>query len=136
MGRAWTLARTGGSNSYWRHYLVNGTTAGIEEIQFNPKYHNTTVELQELQHSWFCTLFQGIFVTKLTANGAAINVLQPGDKILMVNGIDFTHMEHNAAVNLLKQQPPQVNLTIERVLPTDVWCVTYITSDNYLWLTY
>ena len=63
---------------------------------------------------------QGIFVTKLTANGAATNILQPGDKLLTVNGIDFTHMEHNAAVTLLKQQPAYVNITIERTLPTDV----------------
>mgnify|MGYP001801690359 FL=1 len=64
---------------------------------------------------------QGIFVTKLHANGAATNILLPGDKILSVNGQDFTHMEHNAAVASLKQQPTRVAMVIERMIrPTDV----------------
>ena len=64
---------------------------------------------------------QGIFVTKLHANGAATNILHPGDKILSVNGQDFTHMEHNSAVASLKQQPTRVAMVIERMLkPTDV----------------
>lgn len=59
-------------------------------------------------------------MTKLHTNGAATNILQPGDKILSVNGQDFTHMEHNSAVNILKQQPTRVDMVIERMLPTDV----------------
>lgn len=62
-------------------------------------------------------MLQGIYVTKLHANGAATGILQPGDKILTVNGTDFTHLEHNTAVNMLKRQPTQVNMTIERAPP-------------------
>jgi len=49
-------------------------------------------------------------------------VLSPGDKILAVNGVDFNRMEHNTAVNILKQQPAHVEMVIERTthLPTDV----------------
>ncbi|XP_051986013.1 leucine-rich repeat-containing protein 7-like isoform X10 [Xyrauchen texanus] len=56
----------------------------------------------------------GIFVTRVQPDGPAANVLQPGDKILKVNGHSFLHMEHETAVSLLKNFPKTVDLVILR----------------------
>uniref|UniRef100_T2M791 Leucine-rich repeat-containing protein 7 n=1 Tax=Hydra vulgaris TaxID=6087 RepID=T2M791_HYDVU len=44
----------------------------------------------------------GIFITKILSDGPAASLLQPGDKVLEVNDIDFTNIHHNDAVDVLK----------------------------------
>jgi C-terminal processing protease CtpA/Prc len=56
----------------------------------------------------------GIFVTKVHPNGPASGCLQPGDKILEVDGTDFTKVEHDQAVGILKQTGSSVNMMISR----------------------
>ncbi|XP_052775673.1 leucine-rich repeat-containing protein 7-like isoform X2 [Mya arenaria] len=56
----------------------------------------------------------GIFVTKVQPGGPASTYLQRGDKLLEVNGTDFTEIEHNKAVNLLKTTGSTVALYVER----------------------
>lgn len=56
----------------------------------------------------------GIFVTKVHPNGPASGCLQPGDKILEVDGTDFTKVEHDQAVGILKQTGSTVNMMISR----------------------
>ncbi|XP_043555281.1 leucine-rich repeat-containing protein 7 isoform X7 [Chiloscyllium plagiosum] len=60
----------------------------------------------------------GIFVTRVQPDGPASNLLQPGDKILKANGHNFTHMEHEKAVSLLKSFQNTVDLIIQREIPT------------------
>ncbi|XP_069694249.1 erbin [Periplaneta americana] len=57
---------------------------------------------------------EGIYVTKVHPNGPASSCLQPGDKILEVDGIDFTKIEHDQAVGILKQTGNIVNMMISR----------------------
>ncbi|MEE6494819.1 hypothetical protein FKM82_001874 [Ascaphus truei] len=59
---------------------------------------------------------KGIFVTRVQPDGPASSVLQPGDKILKVNGHSFVHMEHEKAVSLLKSFQNTVDLVIQREL--------------------
>ncbi len=61
-------------------------------------------------HSIF---LQGIFVTKIAPSGPADGTLYPGDKILEVNGRDFSNMTHDDAVKLLRNSNP-VSLVVER----------------------
>ncbi|XP_071952907.1 uncharacterized protein [Antedon mediterranea] len=49
---------------------------------------------------------QGIFVTKVQAGGAAEMCLQPGDKIIDVNGVDFVNITHENAVKTLRTSNP------------------------------
>lgn len=56
----------------------------------------------------------GIFVTKVLQEGPAATVLQPGDKILQVNHIDFRSIDHTQAVNIMKTSST-VELLIERI---------------------
>ncbi|KAK7793995.1 hypothetical protein R5R35_003958 [Gryllus longicercus] len=55
-----------------------------------------------------------IFVTKVHPNGPASKVIMPGDKILEVDGIDFTKLEHDEAVSVLMQTGNIVNMMISR----------------------
>ncbi|XP_077982023.1 uncharacterized protein LOC144437030 [Glandiceps talaboti] len=55
----------------------------------------------------------GIFVTKIQPEGPAAGLIFPGDKILEVNGIDFTDVAHQEAVAILKTSNP-VALLINR----------------------
>lgn len=73
-----------------------------------------------LQGNPYRPLDEGIFVTKVSSEGAAADLLMPGDKILSVDGRDLTHMEHSEAVSLLKRSEHRVILNIERVLPAHV----------------
>ncbi|XP_023717190.1 erbin isoform X2 [Cryptotermes secundus] len=57
---------------------------------------------------------EGIFVTKVHPNGPASSCLLPGDKILEVDGTDFTKVEHDQAVGILKQTGSIVNMMISR----------------------
>ncbi|XP_070194314.1 leucine-rich repeat-containing protein 7-like isoform X2 [Littorina saxatilis] len=57
---------------------------------------------------------QGIFVTKVQPGGPAATVIQPGDKILQVNHIDFRTIDHSQAVNVMKTATT-VELLVERV---------------------
>ncbi|XP_050403943.2 erbin isoform X1 [Patella vulgata] len=56
----------------------------------------------------------GIFVTKVQSNGPAKHTLRRGDKILKVNGTDFTSIDHNRAVSYLKNNTT-VCLLVERI---------------------
>ncbi|XP_069126655.1 erbin-like isoform X4 [Argopecten irradians] len=57
---------------------------------------------------------KGIFVTKVQSEGPAAMSLSPGDKILEVNGHDFTKIHHDDAVSIIKQCS-SVSMNIERV---------------------
>ncbi|KAL4237050.1 Leucine-rich repeat-containing protein [Mactra antiquata] len=57
----------------------------------------------------------GIFVTKVQQNGPAASCLRPGDKLLEVNGIDFTNIQHTQAVGVLKSTEGCVQLCVERM---------------------
>jgi len=57
----------------------------------------------------------GIFITKILPNGPACDILQPGDKLLEVNGTNFTNILHESAVNILKCND-KVDLLISRRL--------------------
>ncbi|XP_046405155.1 erbin-like isoform X2 [Ischnura elegans] len=56
----------------------------------------------------------GIFITKVHPNGPASGSLLPGDKILEVDGIDFTKLEHDQAVSILTQTGNVVQMMISR----------------------
>ncbi|KAG8230213.1 hypothetical protein J437_LFUL009275 [Ladona fulva] len=56
----------------------------------------------------------GIYITKIHPNGPASAALQPGDKILEVDGIDFTKLEHDQAVSILTQTGSIVHMMISR----------------------
>lgn len=60
----------------------------------------------------------GIFVTRVIEDGPASNYLQPGDKILEVNGHDFRRVQHQNAVNILKASQ-EVNLLVSRRINND-----------------
>lgn len=57
----------------------------------------------------------GIFVTKVLADSPASSLLQPGDKVLEVNGVDFKEIIHEDAVKILKASE-KVDLLISRRL--------------------
>ncbi|KAM6986179.1 erbin isoform 1-T1 [Aplochiton taeniatus] len=56
----------------------------------------------------------GIFVTRVQPEGPASKILQPGDKILQVNGYNFVNIDHGNAVALLKTFPNTVDMIIVR----------------------
>ncbi|KAM7392515.1 hypothetical protein PAMA_007568 [Pampus argenteus] len=56
----------------------------------------------------------GIFVTRVQPEGPASKILQPGDKILQVNGYSFVNIDHGNAVALLKTFPCTVDMIIVR----------------------
>ncbi|KAK9532336.1 hypothetical protein VZT92_009724 [Zoarces viviparus] len=56
----------------------------------------------------------GIFVTRVQPEGPASMILQPGDKILQVNGYSFVNIDHLHAVSLLKTFPNTVDMIIIR----------------------
>jgi hypothetical protein len=56
----------------------------------------------------------GIFVTKVHPEGPAANLLKPGDQIMKVNGEDYTNIEHEKAVAILKSCNKIANLLIKR----------------------
>eukprot|EP00111_Clytia_hemisphaerica_P010178 TCONS_00029743-protein len=55
----------------------------------------------------------GIFITRVIPDGPAADVLQPGDKLLEVNGNDFRCVQHETAVNVLKASQ-EVHLVVAR----------------------
>ncbi|KAK3089436.1 hypothetical protein FSP39_003580 [Pinctada imbricata] len=57
---------------------------------------------------------KGIFVTKVQEDGPAAVSLRPGDKILEVNGQDFSQVNHSEAVSAMKNSRT-VSLYIERI---------------------
>ncbi|XP_014609032.1 PREDICTED: protein lap1 isoform X1 [Polistes canadensis] len=56
----------------------------------------------------------GIIVTKVNPDGPAQGTLRPGDKILEVDGIDFTKSDHNNAVAVLRATGAVVSMMISR----------------------
>ncbi|KAL0965365.1 hypothetical protein UPYG_G00280310 [Umbra pygmaea] len=56
----------------------------------------------------------GIFVTRVQPEGPASKILQPGDKILQVNGYSFVNIDHGNAVAMLKTFPSTVDMIIVR----------------------
>uniref|UniRef100_A0A6Q2WWT7 PDZ domain-containing protein n=1 Tax=Esox lucius TaxID=8010 RepID=A0A6Q2WWT7_ESOLU len=56
----------------------------------------------------------GIFVTRVQPEGPASKIVQPGDKILQVNGYSFVNIDHGNAVALLKTFPSTVDMIIVR----------------------
>ncbi|XP_043283644.1 protein lap1 isoform X2 [Venturia canescens] len=56
----------------------------------------------------------GIIVTKVNPDGPAQGTLRPGDKILEVDGIDFTKSDHNTAVAVLRSTGAIVSMLISR----------------------
>ncbi|XP_062339935.1 erbin isoform X3 [Osmerus eperlanus] len=58
----------------------------------------------------------GIFVTRVQAEGPASKILQPGDKIIQANGYNFVNIDHGNAVSLLKTFPSTVDMIIIREL--------------------
>ncbi|XP_046426605.1 protein lap1 isoform X1 [Neodiprion fabricii] len=56
----------------------------------------------------------GIIVTKVNPDGPAQGTLRPGDKILEVDGVDFTKMDHDKAVSVLRATNPVVSMMISR----------------------
>ncbi|NWT06704.1 ERBIN protein, partial [Mionectes macconnelli] len=56
----------------------------------------------------------GIFVTRVQADGPASKLLQPGDKIIQANGYSFINIDHGQAVSLLKTFQNAVELIIVR----------------------
>lgn len=59
----------------------------------------------------------GIYITKVNPDGPASGLLFPEDKILEVDGIDFTKLEHDDAVKILKQTGNVVNMMVSRQQP-------------------
>ncbi|XP_076019693.1 erbin isoform X2 [Genypterus blacodes] len=59
----------------------------------------------------------GIFVTRVQPEGPASKILQPGDKIIQVNGYSFVNIDHGVAVSLLKTFPITVDMIIVREIP-------------------
>ncbi|XP_046985837.1 protein lap1 [Schistocerca americana] len=59
----------------------------------------------------------GIYITKVNPDGPASGLLFPEDKILEVDGIDFTKLEHDDAVRILKQTGNIVNMMVSRQQP-------------------
>ncbi|ESO86657.1 hypothetical protein LOTGIDRAFT_128758, partial [Lottia gigantea] len=57
---------------------------------------------------------KGIFISKVQSDGPAKHCLRRGDKILKMNSTDFTSIEHNQAVTLLKTTHT-VCLLVERI---------------------
>lgn len=57
-------------------------------------------------------LFQGIFVNSINSGGPASNVLKVGDKILEVDGVDFTDISESSAVNILQSSNNIISLMI------------------------
>ncbi|KFM58466.1 Leucine-rich repeat-containing protein 7, partial [Stegodyphus mimosarum] len=56
----------------------------------------------------------GIYVAHVLENGPASNLLRPGDKILQVDGNDFTQLDHNKAVAVLQESGTTVSLMVSR----------------------
>ncbi|XP_043481036.1 protein lap1 [Leptopilina heterotoma] len=56
----------------------------------------------------------GIVVTKVNPDGPAQGTLRPGDKILEVDGIDFTKSDHETAVAVLRATGAIVSMMISR----------------------
>ncbi|GIY16604.1 leucine-rich repeat-containing protein 7 [Caerostris darwini] len=56
----------------------------------------------------------GIYVAHVLDDGPANNLLKPGDKILQVDGKDFTQLDHNKAVAVLQESGATVSLMVSR----------------------
>nr|6Q0M_A Chain A, Erbin [Homo sapiens]6Q0M_B Chain B, Erbin [Homo sapiens] len=56
----------------------------------------------------------GIFVTRVSPEGPASKLLQPGDKIIQANGYSFINIELGQAISLLKTFQNTVELIIVR----------------------
>ncbi|XP_008544865.1 protein lap1 [Microplitis demolitor] len=56
----------------------------------------------------------GIIVTKVNPDGPAQGTLRPGDKILEVDGIDFSNSDHDRAVAILRSTGDVVTMLISR----------------------
>ena len=57
-----------------------------------------------------------VYITNIVPDGAAFHDgrLQVGDKLIEVNGQDFTNVNHARAVAIFKSKPDGVSLLVER----------------------
>lgn len=67
-----------------------------------------------LNLQFFFYYLQGIVVTKVNPDGPAQGTLRPGDKILEVDGVDFTKSDHETAVAVLRATGAIVSMMISR----------------------
>ena len=80
----------------------------------------------------------GIIVTKVNPDGPAQGTLRPGDKILEVDGIDFTKSDHNNAVAVLRATGAVVSMMISRhqwhpvKKRNDIFFLFSVTSDQFI----
>ncbi|KAG8156231.1 hypothetical protein JTE90_026243, partial [Oedothorax gibbosus] len=56
----------------------------------------------------------GIYVAHVLDEGPASSLLKPGDKILQVDGKDFTQLDHNKAVAALQEGGTTISLMVSR----------------------
>ncbi|XP_030635367.1 protein scribble homolog isoform X1 [Chanos chanos] len=58
----------------------------------------------------------GIFISRIAEGGAAHrdNILQVGDRVISINGVDMTEARHDQAVALLTGTAPTITLLVER----------------------
>nr|XP_009858785.2 uncharacterized protein LOC100178027 isoform X1 [Ciona intestinalis] len=58
----------------------------------------------------------GVFITYVAPGGSADGHVQPGDKLLLVNGSDFVGITHKRAVDLLRNAGHVAVLVVERLV--------------------
>ncbi|NP_001007176.1 protein scribble homolog [Danio rerio] len=58
----------------------------------------------------------GIFISRIAEGGAAHrdNILQVGDRVISINGVDMTEARHDQAVALLTGTSPTITLVVDR----------------------
>ncbi|KAM7351658.1 leucine rich repeat containing protein 7 lap1 [Cochliomyia hominivorax] len=57
---------------------------------------------------------EGIYVISTVSKSCASKILQPGDKILEVDGVDFTNININEARNILNTIGPSISMMLSR----------------------
>uniref|UniRef100_A0A8C9S715 Scribble planar cell polarity protein n=1 Tax=Scleropages formosus TaxID=113540 RepID=A0A8C9S715_SCLFO len=62
------------------------------------------------------TPYRGIFISRIAEGGAADrdSILQVGDRVISINGVDMTDARHDQAVALLTGTSPTITLLVER----------------------
>lgn len=58
--------------------------------------------------------FQGIFVTEVSVNSAAYTMLQRMDKVLDIDGVDFSRIQIHEALTVLSNAGPIINIMLSR----------------------
>lgn len=62
----------------------------------------------------FVSLRQGIFISEVDGQSAAHGKLHPMDKVLDVDGVDFTKISMNDAQTALSNCGPIINIMVSR----------------------